>query len=138
MANVYDFVSVTIDGKRYDKVLDKVEVTRESHGAYGCDLRGLMRPPPTDITIEVTVPIEGPHAFAALFQQEPAGASAQTLAKRVRYGGRKGRSAMRRLLARAAPVEFAMGPAELRFRGRCTMINEGEVVVRAKQDRRRR
>jgi len=79
-----------------------------------------------EATIETTIP-GSPPDFAALFR-EPPGASAATLAKRVKYGGRKGRSAWRRLLKRAPEVVLSTGL--VRLRGRAAMLDETEILVR--------
>ena len=68
--------------------------------------------------------------FDFLFPREPAGASHATLVKRMRYGGRKGRSARRRLLARALPMNLNAG--HLRYRGKATFLDEGEILMTVK------
>ena len=75
-------------------------------------------------TAECTVPVG---AIEALFPRAPAGASHATLVKRMRYGGRKGRSARRRLMARALPIVLTTG--YLRYRGRAAFLDETEAVM---------
>lgn len=97
--------------------------------AYGCDLFSLERREPATYTVEATIPMRGGwDDFAKLVHPQPFGASPATLARRVKYGGRKGRSAIRRLFARALPVEMAT--EYLRFRGRAVMLDESEMRIR--------
>lgn len=53
----------------------------------------------TDVSVSSVVPIKG-FDFSNFFVKKPFGASEETLARRVGYGGKKGRKAMKRLRAR--------------------------------------
>lgn len=66
-----------------------------------------------------------------MFPREPAGASHETLVKRLRYGGRKGRSARRRLLARGLNVMLNTG--RHRVRGRAAMLDGNEILMKVKR-----
>lgn len=144
MTQFYDNVFVMIDGKPIGPGGEQVTLTRESRGEYGVDMspfyaermEGMQKAKP--VTIECSVPISGPEDFAALFHREPPGASMQTLAKRAKYGGRKGRRAMRRMLDRALPTDIQFGPHWWqRMRGKIVMIGE-EIVIKAHVPRRGR
>lgn len=120
-------ISFTIDGHPID-----VDMTYEAkpEPEYGMDLSvfSVFRQQACEATAECTIPMASFDAFASLFHREPVGASHATLAKRVRYGGRKGRSARRRLFARALPLE--MTSAHGTFRGKGIMLDETEMIVR--------
>jgi hypothetical protein len=132
----YDRISLTIDGRTYEQPAE-ISVERTARADYGCDLRALRREP-TSVSIECTVPLTSPGDFAELFgRPEPPGASYTTLARRARYGGRKGRRALQRMLARALPIELAWSPWSPRFVGRCVMVGD-EVVIKASSRGRRR
>lgn len=117
-------MSLTIGGVRYDAP-SSYEVKREPD--YGCDFSSL-RKEPTEISVECSVPVESMGDFAMLLPREPAGASHATLVRRVHYGGRKGRSALRRLFAKALPIE--MTTEFLRFEGSAVLLDETEMRVR--------
>lgn len=90
----------------------------------GDDLPMLRR----EATAEYTIPLDS-FAFSSLFfKREPSGASQATLVRRLRYGGRKGRSARRRLLAMALPIEIAYAHGKMHGRG--IMLDETEMLVR--------
>lgn len=100
---------------------------------YGFDLRSVLAP--ASFSFETTIPMkDGLEGFASLFRREPVGASYATLARRVRYGGRKGRSAMRRLFARALPIELSTADGD-RFVGRAVMLDETQMILRARSRR---
>jgi hypothetical protein len=119
-------VSLTLDGVRYDGP-QSIEYREEPE--YGFDVSSLIRKPSVTASVEFTMP-GALEAFAGLFKREPVGASMETLVRRVRYGGRKGRSAMRRLFARALPIEMTSGIS--RFRGKAVFLEDGEIQVRAR------
>ncbi len=103
--------------------------TSDVEPGYGLDTFSLIRREPTTISVEATIPIAGGwDAFAKLIRNDPPGASSRTLARRVGYGGRKGRSALRRLFARALPV--AMATDRARFHGRAVMVSETDMRIR--------
>jgi len=145
MTQFYENAFVMIDGKRIGPGAAQVSLTRESHGDFGVDMSPFyaermegMQKAAKPVTIECSVPIAGPEDFAALFHREPAGASGETLAKRAKYGGRKGRRALRRMLARALPVEIEFGPRPYqRMRGKYVMVGE-EILIKAHVPRRGR
>lgn len=122
----------TLNGIEFPMVMSDVEYSRADLDlGYGMDLH-VLRMPSEPFTFETSIPISGFESFAALLRNDPPGASATTLARRVRYGGRKGRSAMRRLFARAVPTELATSDG-MRFRGRMVMVNETEMRMRMSQ-----
>lgn len=125
---VYSYASFTIDGE--DVPLSELSDLkyRERVPDYGCDLTSLRLPSYT-VTAECTVPMKSFEAFASMFRREPPGASALTLARRVKYGGRKGRSALRRLFKRALPIEMSMANGT-RFHGKAVVLDETEMRVR--------
>lgn len=126
----YSAMSVTIDGKPIDAIdIDYRSIEPE----YGTSLFSLVRREPCSASIECTVPMSSVADFASLFRSEPVGASYATLARRVTYGGRKGRSAMRRLLKRALPINVRTEQAW--FRGRAVMLNDTEMLIRAREQR---
>lgn len=83
---------------------------------------------------EITMTLDATSGFLDRFFPRP-GASDATLARRVRYGGRKGRSALKRLFAKASPVEISAG--DLRIRGRAVFLNDGEMVFQTTKGARR-
>lgn len=60
---------------------------------------------------------------------EYVGASHTTLVRRVGYGGRKGRSALRRLFERALPIFFTTNEGA-RLRGCAVSMSETDFAVR--------
>jgi hypothetical protein len=105
---LYDSCYVTIDGEPIGTPVDAVRV--ETHASYGVDMSA-FRPEPLNVSIECTVPLDGRlDEFASLYRREPPGASYATLARRARYGGRKGRRALQRMLARVLPIEVEISP----------------------------
>lgn len=89
-------------------------------------------------TYEVNVSASVPSSsfdFSA-FMPRRHGASDETLVRRVRYGGRKGRAALRRLFKRAAAVQMAYGPVLVW--GRCVFLDTDEMVFRMSACRRHR
>ncbi len=94
----YSDVSFTLDGVPFPA--ESVSITRKTSTSQAVDWvsRGQQ-------TYEASCTVDlAPGAFealvAALTPRQPPGASIGTLAKRALYGGRKGRSAYRRILAR--------------------------------------
>lgn len=113
-----------VNGKPMGEVSD---VTYEiSHDEYA-DPGPILRGETCSVTGECIVPVG---ALDFLLPAEPAGASHETLVKRMRYGGRKGRSARRRLLAKALPIDLMT--ERLRYRGRATFLDETEALVTIK------
>jgi len=122
MSGFYTSATFTIDGVAFP--VEDCIFERKPEPEYGCDLSPLYAPYEVNIEIPVKGSIDD---FAALIHREPPGASAVTLARRVKYGGRKGRSAWRRLLKRAPSVELDTGL--VRLRGRAVTLDETEIMV---------
>lgn len=93
---------------------------------YGVDMSSFY---PSEVTFETTVAVDI-EAFAGLFPRKPHGASELTLAKRVKYGGRKGRSALRRLLGSALPIELTtVDWPPVRMHGKAVFLSEREIMI---------
>lgn len=123
--------SISIGGVVVDGITDLSWSRKEPD--YGCDLSSL-RGEPISVTAECKIPgtLE---AFARLFRKEPPGASANTLARRVRYGGRKGRRALERLFDRALPIVFTTDLG-VSLHGRAVIIDPENIHVRLRGRRR--
>ncbi len=110
-----------------------VDVNYCPEPSFGVDL-GYLRCASQTVSFETTIPYAGGFAaFAEMLRNDPPGASPKTLVRRVAYGGRKGRSALRRLFARALPIEIAT--EHMRMRGRCVMLSEVDLHIKASSRR---
>lgn len=125
-----DKVVMKIDGHEV-RGLTKIAYEREPEPQYGFNLHDLLPDLPTSISVDTEVPIEGLDAFVELLKpREPPGASPSILARRVKYGGRKGRRALRRLYQRTPSIEMTVGAFLLR--GRMVMLDEQTIAVRGR------
>lgn len=98
-----------------------------SKSEYGFDTKAFL---PEKYEVNVTVPVKLDElTLAGLFGGAPMGASHKTLVRRVGYGGRKGRSALRRLFERALPIFFTTNEGA-RLRGRAVSMSETDFEVR--------
>lgn len=130
MSTMWESVSFSLNGQDFPMgevsvgrrpLADEDVLARSSFGTY-------------EVNVSAVVP-SAAFDFTALMPRRP-GASDESLVRRVRYGGRKGRSALRRLFRQSAPVQMAYGPVLVW--GRCVMLEPGEMVFRMNAPRRRR
>lgn len=126
---IYSATSFTVNGEP----IDAINIDYRSRDPnYGIDM-SMFRQASCVASIDCTIPLGSIENFGLLFHRQPAGASYATLARRVKYGGRKGRSAMRRLLHKALPINVRTKHAW--FRGRAVMLNETEMLIKASEQR---
>ncbi len=124
-------ISFTLDGVEFSGVSSLVFTSRERVPEI------VPTPRAWRVTCSATFAMtDGWRALLdALLPPEPAGASHATLVRRLWYGGRKARSARRRLLARGAAIVMTTASGA-RVRGQAAIVSENTMIMRARFPRR--
>lgn len=123
-------VSFTIDGVDYamrDVTIEQEQVGILPHAE-------IPPPPPRMFEGVATMHVHkgGIDKFLEALSPKPKGASFNTLVNRLKYGGRKGRSAWRRLWKHHSMPVKAFTPNMLVWRGRCLVLDPYEIHAELK------